>query len=382
MSLLLLYFSAAVSLNDELNMVALYGAIPLAFTLSCICSGFQFFKNKYMLILIVMYLWVAFTALGSIDMTRTLRQFNQILGVLLLCFTICNLAKNPKTLPWLYGIYIVIAIAMWIYVKDNLLTTTYDISNSRLGDDTLNTNKIAYFTCFVTCSLYMFGLFYTKTTWRAFLRALFLVMIPATYFIAFYTASRQVFIIQIPLISLLIYFRYLNGQKFKIRNVTIIILAILAVIIVFGDQMIDYYDHSFLKERSETNIEHDSRTKLISQAFEVGIQNPIAGVGPGCFAAIQSGHYFSHCSYTELFANSGILAVVLFCWAIFGFIVNSYQSFRLSHKNVFGIMSVIGLIYAFYNIFYVFYIDLWLMSFFALITSQYLIIKKQYLANQ
>lgn len=374
----LLYFAAASSYNDALNQIALYAAIPAAFVLSLLSNRQKVFANKYLNILLLMYLWVLFTGLFSIEPSRTYRQISQILGVILISLTVANLSKNKHCIPWLYGIYIVLAFAIFTYVKNNLLTIAYDISTSRIGDDTLNTNKIAYYTFFVTSALYIFGTFDYKLVIKKTFRILFLLMIPATFVIALYTASRQIVVIQIPLFLLLIYIRYFKTRKYALRNTVILGAVLVYVTATYSDEIINTYDNSFLKTRSEKRVEDDTRYKLLKQAIEVGKDNPIVGVGPGCFAKLQPSHMFSHCTYTELFANSGIPALLLFCYAIFGFIKCTFLDYRKSKKSEYLAFAAITSIYALYNVFYVFYVDLWMIGFFTLISSHYIQIKKDY----
>lgn len=368
-SLLLLYFSAFVSFNVELVPISLYTALPLSFAFSLYQNYIRnLFKNQYFRLLIILYAWCAFTSIFAINFESSQRQFNQILGVILLYATILNLSHNKKNIPWLYGLYIILAIAVLKYVRENIYTIAYDFSNSRIGDEKLNTNTIAYYTFFLTCAFYILGTLRIKNFLKKTFTFAFFMMIPASFAIAIYTASRQVLIIQIPLILLLIYIRffYANQEFFKYLFVSLIIGGM--GYFYFSDNISSIYDKSYLKERSEVQIKKDPRVELMEEAIEVGLKNPVFGMGPGNFAVIQPQHMFSHCSFTELFANSGIPAVLIFIYILGSFPIKQFRNYRIFRKKIFLVFAVIGVIYFFYNFFYVFYIDLWLMSFFALVT--------------
>lgn len=368
--IILLYFSAAVGLT-ELNSIALYGAIPLAFILSFVNSQKGIAGNKSVIKLLILYVWIAVTVTTSIDIDLSMKQMKQILGVVLTIITITNLSTNKKTIPWLYGIYIIIFISIFIYVKTHIWSVAYDMGTSRIGDGLLNTNKIAYYTFFLTCSFFLLGTIKFKATINILFKWLFIAMIPASFMIALLTASRQVLVIQLPLFLLLLYVRYFNGNGTMARNIIIATIIAFIGVVFFADQITEVYDNSYLKERSQTKIKKDGRSFLLKDAVDVGLENPFTGVGPGCFIKANKYGLYSHCSYTELFANDGIIAVILYCWCLFGFIKHAFQRYRQTHSKIFLVFAFIGLIYAFYNIFYVFYIDMWLMGFFVLITCHF-----------
>lgn len=381
-SIILLYFSALVSLNTEFVSISLYIAIPLSFILSLYHNSiYSLFKNKYFRLLIILYIWSTFTSIFAINFESSVRQFNQILGVILLFATIVNLSRNKKSIPWLYGLYIILIIAVYRYISENLFTIAFDVSTSRIGDDKLNTNTIAYYTFFLTCSFYILGLLPVRKILTKLFTVFFFLMIPVSFLIAIYTASRQVLIIQIPLILLLIYVRYFYGNQNIFKYLVIGILVLFLGFQKFSNYISDTYNNSFLKQRSERQVEKDPRVVLMEEAIQVGVENPFFGVGPGNFAVVQPQHRFSHCSFTELFANSGFPALLIYIYLLGVFPILQVRNYKKYKKKFFLVFAVIGAIYFFYNFFYVFYIDLWLMSFFALITSHSILLKRELISH-
>ena len=123
---------------------------------------------------------------------------------------------------------------------------------------------------------------------------------------------------------------------------------------------------SLLFKRYES-IEEDSRFFLIKKALEVGINNPILGVGCGNFMSYARLSVFSHCSYTELFANSGIIAALVYIiWIIKTFYIQ-FKRFRMTKNVIFLYLSIIIALWFFSNFFYVYYMNVWLMGFWGLI---------------
>jgi O-antigen ligase len=60
----------------------------------------------------------------------------------------------------------------------------------------------------------------------------------------------------------------------------------------------------------------EARKKLLRKSIKVALTNPVFGVGPGCFLLVDRGWIVAHNSYTELAAESGFPALILFLLAI------------------------------------------------------------------
>jgi O-antigen ligase len=60
----------------------------------------------------------------------------------------------------------------------------------------------------------------------------------------------------------------------------------------------------------------DARKALLKKSIMVTLEHPLFGVGPGCFVMVDKGWVVAHNSYTELSAESGIPALVLFLLAL------------------------------------------------------------------
>lgn len=60
----------------------------------------------------------------------------------------------------------------------------------------------------------------------------------------------------------------------------------------------------------------DARKALLKKSVMVALTHPIFGVGPGCFLLLDNGWRVAHNTYTELAAEAGIPALILFLMAI------------------------------------------------------------------
>ena len=362
--LLLLYVAAAMSMYEDYLPIILYGIIPFVFALSIISYGNPFVGNRYMRSLIIMYAWIGLTYFGAIYSEEALVQMKQILGVVLMCSICANLAKNERNIHWLYGLYIVYYVAILRFAQQNVLDNIV-MYEERLDDEKMNANMLAYFTFYITIAIYMLGEFvksqFVKKTFRIF----FLTTIALSFFIAMLTASRQVLIIQAPLYLILMFIRYAKSYK----GVLLISALLLGIGLLFSDSIKDVYEGSVLQERNEMEVEDDERVLVMREAVQYGLQHPIFGLGPGNFVKYSMHKVFSHCTYTELWANSGILALFIYVIMLLKFIILQWQRYRQYRQIPYLLFCIFGVFFALDNFFYVFYSGLWLMGFFILVAT-------------
>ncbi|MFZ0773014.1 MAG: O-antigen ligase family protein [Candidatus Sulfotelmatobacter sp.] len=76
-------------------------------------------------------------------------------------------------------------------------------------------------------------------------------------------------------------------------------------------------------ENAAASIE--ARKELLRESVMMALHHPMFGVGPGCFILIDPGWRVAHNSYTELAAESGIPALVLFLLALWAAFKNLTQ---------------------------------------------------------
>ena len=366
--IILLYFAASVSLIDSLNPLALYGAIPLSFLIS-LSVGNSLKTNNYLKRLLVLILWVAATYFSAVYVEEANNQMKNLLGVFVLSMTIANLSSDKRCVPWLYGVFIILLIQALVYANSHIMIEGFDTATDRLNDEKLNANTVAYYTFFVTFAIYELGnsfLIKNRVIANIF-RLLFLAMYGVSFTVAILTGSRQVLIIQIPLLVLLTFIRYIEGASLKRKLLFVLIAAVACVASI--EPITKSYDNSYLKVRSETKAKDDVRALLLQDAIKVGCQHPIMGVGPGNYVRYSFNRHFSHCTYTELFANTGVIGALIYVSLLLMFITSQWKRFWKYRDKTYLVFLVCGLIYLFDNFFYVFYVDLWLIGFFILLAS-------------
>lgn len=364
--IIFVWLSAIASLmSNEINRIALYIVLPLGFTLSFL-SYKTLLVNKYFNLLSILYLWVFCSVLWSTDTSLALEQINKVLGCYILSYIFTVKALNIKNISWLYITYIFLLAFAWYYAYHNIFSII-ELGQERVNDEKLNANTLAYYTFYVTFSIYILGESAYKDPVKKILELIFILTIPLSIITAIYTASRQVLIIQIPFSVALLYIRYIKERNFKAKlfAVILMLMCIIALYPVFYKE----YEDSLLQHRNEIEITDESRVKLASDAFNVGLDYFPLGVGAGNYVLYSYDKHFSHNVYLELFANVGIIGLIIYTCIIAIFLRRQWQRYMYYKDNMYLSFFLFGFFYCIDGIFYSFYESLWLIGFFMLVAS-------------
>lgn len=360
------WLAAIISLmSDSLNQIALYVAIPIAFITTLFNYG-RLRVNKYFNLLVLLYVWIFISVLWATDTSVAMNQMKQILGSFILCYVFAVKARKECNITWLYIVYFLLLIFAWYYAYNNIFALI-EFGEERLNDSKLNANTLAYYTFYVTFASYILGDIIKLQFWKRLMKWLFLLSIPLSFYTAIYTASRQVLLIQIPLIVILLYIRYLK-EKSASRTIVFAFFLITCTLIVLPS-VVQTYNDSYLSTRSEANVEEDSRIKLAKDAFKVGCENFPIGVGPGNYMVHSFSKHFSHNTYLELWANEGIVGLLIYLSILTIYIKSQWKRYKKFRDNIFLSFFVFGIFFVIDGIFYSFYEHLWLIGFFIIVVS-------------
>lgn len=361
---IMLYFVATVLLQESLYSVALYVVLPCAFVLTMLQFGLTK-VNKYFTIFVILYLWVLFTSLFTTNEELSFLQLKQMLGCVILSFIVASQSHNERNIPWLYIIYVIVYVVSIDYMVNNILVLI-ELGEERATDETLNANTLAYYSFYVTFIVFIFGEIINNVWLRKIFRLLFYVTIPLSLWVAYVTASRQVMIIQLPLIAILLFLRYWKYGNMK-SKIFIVLLSCLAIPMLFKT-IEPIFDDSLLMERAE-EVEDDGRWLLIEESINLGLQNLFVGVGPGCVRLYTTERGFAHNTFLELFAGTGIVGMVIFIVLICKFIVIQIRRYTETKDKMYFYFLVFGIFFVIDQMFYVFYHNQYLISFFILVAS-------------
>ena len=360
------WFSAGVNLmSDSINQLALYVALPFAFIVTFLSFG-KFQVNKYFNLLVLLYIWILISVTWATDTSVALRQVKQILGSFILSYIVAVKSRSQKNIPWLYTTYIILLLFAWHYAYNNIFSVI-NLGEERINDEKLNANTLAYYTFYVTFAIYMLGDIFDKVILIRLFRLFFLLIIPLSFYTAIFTASRQILIIQIPFILILLYIRYIKGKS--VSRKSIFLATLFACVFLVMPSINNVYKDSYLKERSESEIKEDSRTKLAKDAFKVGVEHFPLGVGPGNYLVHSYNKHFSHNTYLELFANEGVVGLFIYVYILYVFLKRQWKRYKRSQDNIYLSFFVFGIFFVIDGVFYSFYEHLWLIGFFVIVAS-------------
>lgn len=365
-SLVSLYSCAIFNFEPSIYKIFLWVAIPISFIL-CFIKYNTISRNFYVRLILILFAWCSFTALTAQFPELAAKEIQTIIGVFLYCYITGSLCTNPRIANWVFGVYLVLLINCSIYAYNHLYEMVISSSGKRLSDENLNANMFGYLLVSVTFIIFYWGCisrgFYRKLT-----HILFFVLIPASFIIATLTASRQILILEVPMISIYLYYRYGKLNPKSVFMGVIIIVAIGYVGVKYGA---DYYAKSELAARSEVKAEDDPRAVLVKDAIKLGCEHPLMGAGPGNFKKFTPEGCFSHNSYLELFANSGIIASLIYIVMVLSFILSMKRKLKDNNadKLLLKVFIVYGIFYAIDNVFYVFYLNVGLLSFYVSVVT-------------
>ena len=96
-----------------------------------------------------------------------------------------------------------------------------------------------------------------------------------------------------------------------------------------------------------------------------GTQHFFTGIGLGTLVSRIGA--IAHNSYMELYADTGIVGMLIYVFLTVGFVRRQYRRYKCYKDKMYLSFMVFGLFFIFDNFFFVFYSDYWLMSFYVLV---------------
>ena len=334
----------------EANTLLLFGVLPVMMAYYLFKSKFRF-ENKSLVYYILMILWLALTTLTSVEMSNSIKEMQAIVGGLI--------GSN-----WIMLGYILLLGTTIYYLHTEGLLVSLDIDTERLDDDLVNANDLAYY-AFYTVIAWCVICYNARIKWYLSIPGN-LIILATILILSIITASRQILIFVLPFYIYTLFFQYLQKRSIFVK---IFFVAIFAAIAYFAVTIYteSFYEGSFLEKRMETEIEEDTRSALLEDAIITGCKHPVFGVGPGNMVLFSNDGGFSHNSFLELFATSGLFGTILFVLMVWSFFRTQMQRYRATQNKMFQYLAITALFWALYNNLYVFYSGIWLISFFFLL---------------
>ncbi|PJE48058.1 MAG: hypothetical protein CUR34_00830 [Sediminibacterium sp.] len=372
-------------ISTFINSITLYIAIPFLFLYSFVKKPNLLIKSKQLSIFLLLLIWSMITIVKSISLLDSIKEIYLILSSFVFSFIIVYFSKRNifyiKLFYFLFILYF-ISLGYKAYITG---ISEIDTSKEQFNTEEINANLLGYFGYFSVVSGFFlwqlpFSSSFSLNKNKVFAGFVFLLCIFLVVISGFFSASRGGILMPLLTCALFLSIKILYPLKFK-SIVFLSALIFLVIVVFFSFESL--YQESFLFRRlNSTNIEDESRFGLLVEAFNVGLLNPIFGVGPANFFLYTPTRHYSHSTYFEIFANNGLVGLIIFVTILFNFAVSCYNLFCINDINIKRIslfFFVFILSYSLYNFLYVFHVSLYLIGFFFLVQSHLDYFKKSFL---
>lgn len=324
----ILFAFAALVWRTPYYVASLYVAIPL---LIVYCFWFYkdiIFKSIYWTPYLLMIIWMYVSTAVSDTANDGFRRMVPIMASFLLSFAGYAVVRRNNNYWVIYVTYIVL-LAYLIYQNflEGGFVQSFDYSSEaeRTSSMKLNANDYAYYTLFATMSLKLFIEFFESKI-RNFYRVIaYIVFALLSFYVALFTASRQVLALQLPLLAFFFFYDFMWGKKAKVGYLFMILLLLISAI-PYIDSI---YSNSYLSVRSQVGFQDDVRSEILIKAIYQGLENPLFGLGIGADT------FFSHCTYTHLFARCGLFAALCFIVILYKASMAQLKRYKFSGDRFF-----------------------------------------------
>ncbi len=366
--LILFYLSILIPIY---GLVQIQPAIVISmvfFVLVVSTRNKQFLKHSSIKILIGFFVWSVFSSLFAENLDAAVKTEGKLLVVIMFTSILSYIAtKSVQHVFLVYKGYIAVLIFLFAlsFATDDISpfsgTENNSIRNKSSDEWLMDPNTFGYYIFFALSFAFMLYTVY-KPTLTSKVKLILLILFSFTLIV--YTASRGGYIVFLVVVVLnaIAYFFQSSLKNFRV------LLLYFILVVVAGQVLSSSYSalikDSYLEQRFEEDKENEeSPRKLhILEATKVGITHPFLGVGGGNYAHVPRNFEqgsFSHCSFTEAFANYGLLGLIflLILYVDFGKrIILLYNDKFLKDKRPVIIIAIFFISYIIYNFFYVTYL--------------------------
>lgn len=346
------------------SSIATFVLLPFGFIYFALQNHLEFSKDKIIIILILFFLWSCFTSFFALNLDRAFLTQRRFLIVIIYVLTIFlyigKSLKNVRYIYWLQIISLIILIVRVFYEG-----VDFDLTSTGRLDKVVNANTYGYYIFSGIFSAFFIYNFYRKKK-SAHLFLLIGLIIPSVI-ISLVSASRGGLII----LSLSVFGGSIISFGIEASRSVGKRLAIMFIVALGflqgGNAIYQKISHGSLvvkrMEKFTESAKEEKRAYHIFKAIDVGLDYPIVGVGGGNYALVPKNvefGSFSHCSYTEAFANyglPGLFFLLLMYYYSFGRIraIAKHNLYK-HHKSTKLLMGLFLINFMIYNIIYVTYL--------------------------
>lgn len=334
-------------------------------------NSFNVIKRKEILLFLLFWMWSVFTIIFTkFNFQIAIITERKLTSVLIYFLTLAIfLFNNPQRVRYIYWLYLLNLVILILNIYFNQNQLNYQDS-SRLEDDVLDPNSYGYHVFNAITSIFIL---YVMDRKHKLLKLFLLILtIVVSFYLLLLSASRGGMLIYVVTVILYMLFGVFI-DKINFKSGAIILIVVLLLLIPLNDLFTFIMTKTYLGYRYDMALQGDPvRILHIKEGFFIGLNYLFTGVGPGNYAFVSKPFEmgsFSHCSYSESFANYGVLGLFLLLLMYFENIKSSFKRRKYVKPNMklINVLIIYLLIFMVYNFFYVTYLTVTFMSFYAVI---------------
>lgn len=303
--------------------------------------------------------------------------------VFLFCLTIFSFAiESFRNVNLIYYANALVLLIVFLYVLFLGVTLS---KGGRADDSVLNANTYGYYIFNGLTSLF---LLLSSIKLKSTLRFLFLLIIVLfcvfSIWLILISASRGAAVIIALLIVGNFFIIFFLKRKGAIKKFFLLLFFVSGLIYSLDYLNDNYFKNSVLSQRFEVLEDLETPREFhLRKAIEIGLENPVFGVGAGNYAIIpkqiEQGS-FSHNSFAEIFANfgiTGLLIFFLFLSQVPKKIINLFKRAKFKEKVVLYHILLYLIGFSIYSAFYIVYLSTTFLHFYFLIYANLILIEKK-----
>ncbi|MDC0296332.1 O-antigen ligase family protein [Akkermansiaceae bacterium] len=354
-----------------LGRVATTLIIPVGFLFSTLLHRKNYrrvMNSKPFLIYITFVMLSGLTIIYSLDRLVAVDSVAKSFVVLLFSISIFSIGCSSLRL---YKALLVTAsctplLLFWIFVGNGSNLEAVDRYES-----SLDPNSFGYYSFVGLSALFILKTFKNNLA----VKVGIIVSIIISFSFGVIYASRSTFIITV-LISVLGYsFDIYNSGNSKLKTFYKFLILSVIIMFVFEFFATNLVDKLIFQRFQRLETAETPRQFHLKKAIEIGLQNPVFGVGAGNYAVIPKSvefGSFSHNTFTEVFANFGFIGLTLYLYLqyiIFKGLKNRLRNKKIFKSHLIAQLLVVFFVFQVYSLFYVTYLDTIFMFLFSIILS-------------
>lgn len=396
--------SKKISINNVSSIVAFILVFAVTFALDALQIGnigtivfiplgfIIFFLNRFtttkkVLALKPVFWYLLFFLLASISILYSIDVYaaidTQKRMFIVLLFTIAVFSYSISSKNAIKVIYRANAFVLFALIAYTLTLGVEMVGEQRIEEGIITANTYGYY---VFTGLWSLFLLYTNRLNNAYRKIYVIIIIVASIFslwLIVASASRGAAIIVSLLIGGNIFIITVISKKRILKKIFVSILFFVSIFyfaVFFTNRFLN--DSYLLVRFLDLNERVTPRAYHFNKAIEIGLDNPILGVGAGNYAVvpklIEEGS-FSHNSFAEAFANFGLIGVFIYFMIYYSLLRRILKNLKTNNIQ-FKIINYQFLLFMFlfllYNVLYVVYLSTIFMHFLFVIYAQLLLLER------